>query len=126
MNARPTDLELRVLRRLWALGNVGSVRQILEGWTDTPVPGYTTVLKVLQIMEPKGLVTHRKAGRAYRYVARLRSEDLSRSRLRELVKGFFQGDGVRLVNALVDEMDLSAQEIREVRRMLDAKARAKE
>jgi BlaI family transcriptional regulator, penicillinase repressor len=125
MQRTPTELELKVLQRLWDLDGEGTVYEILDGWASRPLPRYTTVLKVLQIMEEKGFVRHTKAGRSYRYVARLKRADLSSRRLGELLQGFFKGDRLGLVNALVNELDLSEQEISQVRAMLAEKAKEK-
>jgi predicted transcriptional regulator len=119
MKGKPTALELKVLHRLWDLGNTATVNEIIADWPDKKVPGYTTVLKVLQIMEEKGYVTHRRAGRSYRYTAVLKKEEQSRGRLTELLQSFFKGDPVRLMNALIAEQDLSPKEIREMRRALE-------
>jgi BlaI family transcriptional regulator, penicillinase repressor len=122
VTGKPTELELKVLNRLWGLGGVATVREVLAHWDAAPVPRYTTVLKVFQIMEAKGFVSHHKEGRAYRYTALLRNDEHSRSRLREILHGLYRGDRLRLVNALVDELDLDPQEIRAVRKMLTAKS----
>jgi BlaI family transcriptional regulator, penicillinase repressor len=126
MQRAPTELELKVLQRLWDMDGQGTVHSILQGWVQRPVPQYTTVLKILQIMEEKGFVRHAKDGRSYRYIARLKREDLSRHRLGELLRGFYKGDRLGFVNALVDELDLSAQEISDVRAMLAEKAKEKQ
>ncbi len=121
MAAPPTALELKVLRRVWELGGAATVREVLAGWGPKPRPAYTTVLKVFQIMESKGLVSHEQAGRSYRYRARLKRDTFSRDRLREIVSGLFSADRLQLVNALVQEMRLSPAELRELRRMLSAR-----
>jgi BlaI family penicillinase repressor len=125
MKRKPTPLEARILQRLWDLGDSGTVHEVLEGWPEKPAPGYTTVLKVLQIMEPKGLVAHERRGRSYVYRALLARDEHSGGRLQELLHGLFEGDRLRFVNALVEEMELTEDEIREVRRMLSARSREK-
>lgn len=83
------------------------MRQALDGWPQPNVPGYTTVLKTLQIMEAKGLVRHERVGRAYVYRPSLRRDEHVRDRLRELLQGLMGKDRVELVSALVDEANLS-------------------
>jgi BlaI family penicillinase repressor len=126
MKGRPTPLELKVLHRLWDLGNAATVNEVISGWPERTPPGYTTVLKVLQNMEEKGFVAHERSGRAYRYAALLPREQLSRGRLQELLHSFYKGDKMRLVNALVEEVDLSPQEMREMRKLLGEKAKEKQ
>jgi BlaI family penicillinase repressor len=126
MKKRPTALEQKVLHRLWDLGNTATVNEVIDGWPGGESPGYTTVLKVLQNLEEKTLVSHERAGRAYRYTARLQRDELSRSRIQELLHGFYKGDTMKLVNALVDEVDLTADEIKELRKLLADKAKEKQ
>jgi len=123
MKPHPTALEQKVLHRLWDLGGTATVSEVIEGWPDREKPGYTTVLKVLQNMEAKGLADHERSGRAYRYRSLLAKDKVSRGRLRELLNRFYSGDALRLVNALVEEVDLSPAEAREIRRILAARAK---
>lgn len=122
MKRGASELERQVLKRLWDLGG-GTVHEVLEGWHEGPRPGYTSVLKVLQILETKGAVGHERAGRSYRYRALLERAEASRGRIRELLHGFFGGDRLGLVNSLLDEVDLSPREIADLRRKLAARAR---
>ena len=124
MKRGASELERQVLRRLWDLGGA-TVHEVLAGWHEGPTPGYTTVLKVLQILETKGRVAHEKAGRSYRYRALLERAEASKGRFRELLHGFFGGDRLSLVNSLIDEMDLSAREIADLRRKLAVRARSR-
>ena len=123
MHGKPTELELKILSRLWDLGESGTVREVLQGWPGKDTPGYTTVLKILQIMEAKGYVTHARTGRAYRYSTRLRREEHSRGRFREMLQTLFRGNRLELVSALVEEVDLTDEEIRKIRRLLTDKAK---
>jgi BlaI family penicillinase repressor len=122
---KPTGLELEILRRLWEVGNEGTVHDVLRVWGKGKVPGYTTILKMLQIMETKGLVSHSRSGRAYRYRANLERDEATSARLEELLQGFYRGDRLGLVSRLIDEMDLTAEDIKEVRRMLKSKEKVK-
>jgi predicted transcriptional regulator len=125
MKRGASELERQVLKRLWDLGG-GTVHQVLEGWSEGPRPGYTSVLKVLQILEKKGKVAHERAGRSYQYRALLERTEATKGRFRELLHGFFGGDRLGLVNSLIDEMDLSPGEIADLRRLLAARARAED
>ena len=60
------ELELKILTVLWEAERASSVQEVLDDW-DGISPGYTTVLKKLQVMEEKGLVCHEKAGKSYLY-----------------------------------------------------------
>jgi predicted transcriptional regulator len=123
MKRGASELERQILKRLWDLGG-GTVHEVLDGWSEGSRPGYTTILKVLQILETKGKVSHERAGRSYQYRALIQRAEASRGRFRELLHGFFGGDRLGLVNSLIDEMDLSPREIADLRRLLAARARA--
>lgn len=112
----PSELELKILRRLWARHGAATIHEVIEDWPDTEPPGYTTILKTLQIMRTKGLVTHTRRGRAYVYTAKIQREDHTRRRLRDLL-GMAPGR-LELFSTLIDEAALTAEEIAEVRRML--------
>lgn len=126
MKRNPTVLELKVLGRLWDLGGEGTVHQVLAAWSGRPLPAYTTVLRVLQIMEGKGYVAHTRVGRAYRYAVRLERGEHRRRRLRELLDGVFRGNRLELVSSLLEEVQLDPDEVREVMHILDRKAKGGE
>jgi predicted transcriptional regulator len=95
METVPTDRELEALKVLWRRGEA-TVREIYDEIKEGgPALAYTTVLSLLQVMEQKGLVGHRRAGRAYVHFARVQRE----ATFRELAGGFLQ----RVFDGAVDE-----------------------
>jgi predicted transcriptional regulator len=88
--AIPPPLELECLKALWNLGegNVSQVRQELSG---TRPLAYTTVMTVLDRLARKGVISRRKAGRAFLYAPQVSRETLRRVALRQLVDSFFDG-----------------------------------
>jgi BlaI family penicillinase repressor len=123
-DATPTDRELEALKVLWDRGS-GTVREIADamnaGREDL---AYTTVLSLLQVMEQKGLVTHRRDGKAYVYLPSVERQ----STFRQLAGGFLDKvfDGAvdeYLVHAL-DAKRVSDKELDQLEAML-AEARAK-
>jgi BlaI family penicillinase repressor len=121
---RPTDAELEILRVLWRIGPA-TVRQVRDVLARRRNPargrdvGYTTVLKLLQIMTDKGLVRRQDDGRRHIYHARYSEEHVQRSLLRDLAARAFGGSRSQLVlRALADERATPA-ELAEVRRLLD-------
>jgi BlaI family transcriptional regulator, penicillinase repressor len=126
MKAEPTKLELRVLRAMWQTGERATVRDVIAAWDGAEKPGYTTVLKTLQIMEVKEMVRHERHGRAYRYIPAVPREEFARTKVAELLRGLFGGDRLTFANALVDELDLSTEEIRSLKRILSAKEKEKQ
>lgn len=113
---RPTDAELAILQVLWTHGP-STVRAVHEQLDQTV--GYTTVLKLLQIMSEKGLVTRDERERAHVYAAR---EDAARTQGRligDLVDRAFAGATCRLVMQALSSRPTSRAELDEIRRFLD-------
>ena len=95
---RPTDAELDILRVLWAHGP-GTVKEVHEKLPESPHRGYTTVLKLMQIMSDKGLLTREKRGRAHVYRPLLSAEQTQRTLLSHLIDNAFDGSAGRLVRS---------------------------
>jgi predicted transcriptional regulator len=117
---QPTDRELEALKVLWDRGEA-TVREVCEALNAQGEElAYTTVLSLLQVMEQKGLATHRSEGKAYIYLAAIEREKT----LRQLATGFLDRvfDGALdeyLVHAL-GKRKISAQEIDQLEAMLAA------
>jgi predicted transcriptional regulator len=81
--------------------------------------GYTTVLKLLQIMHDKGLVARRKTGKAHVYRARLREKQAQKRLTADLLDGVFGGSARRLVMQALASGRTSPEDLAEIRRLLD-------
>ncbi|MBL8212537.1 MAG: BlaI/MecI/CopY family transcriptional regulator [Bryobacterales bacterium] len=115
---KPTAAELAILQILWQRGP-STVRDIHNDWDkDSPV-GYTTVLKLLQIMTDKGLVERDETARAHVYKATSDREQTQGHLVRDLVDRVFGGSAAQLVLRALSERKTSAREIAEIRDMLD-------
>lgn len=114
---KPTPGELEILRVLWSRGP-STVRDVYEalGARDT---GYTTALKLLQIMADKGLVARDETARAHVYSARVEEADTQRQLVRELLDRAFGGSAAKLVMQALAARRASPEEIAGIRRMLD-------
>ena len=118
-SVRPTPAELGILRILWKIGS-GTVREIQEALAEEEPTGYTTVLKFLQIMHGKGLVTRDESRRAHVYRAQLSQDQAQRDMTTQLIDRVFDGSTSKLVlAALGDEPPASSEELAEIRQMLD-------
>lgn len=111
-----TDRELDVMGVLWESGP-STVAEVREALSDELA--YTTVLTVLRVLEGKGHVTHREEGRAHRYEATVPREQAGRSALRRVVRKIFQGSPEQLLTQLVSDRNLSSDQIRKMRELLD-------
>jgi BlaI family penicillinase repressor len=116
---RPTDAELAILRVLWRRGP-STVRQVHEDMERRSLTGYTTVLKLLQIMTEKGLVERDESERAHVYVARLPEEQTLGQLVGDLLDRAFEGSSSRLVMRALESRPATREELAEIRRMLDS------
>src|SRR5687768_1076223 len=115
---RPTPAELEILRVLWHRGP-STVREVHEGLDRQRATGYTTVLKLLQIMTEKGIVTRDETERAHVYAARLPEADTQRQLVGDLLDRAFGGSALKLVLHALAARKASPAEIARIRRMLD-------
>ena len=115
---RPTDAQLAILNVLWGSGPA-TVRQVHEDLPAQLRRGYTTTLKLLQIMAEKGLVERDQSSRSHVYTAAFGEREMKDRLVGDLVEKAFGGSGARLAMRALSERPASAEELAEVRRLLD-------
>ena len=115
---RPTDAELQILRVLWQRG-ASTVREVQEALNETKPTGYTTVLKMLQIMTEKGLVRRNDSARTHVYEATVPEDQTQRQLVRDLLERAFGGSAQQLVVQALSAKKASREELAEIRRLLD-------
>jgi BlaI family transcriptional regulator, penicillinase repressor len=115
---RPTDAELSILRVLWTLGP-STVRDVHEQLNRRAPTGYTTVLKLLQIMTEKGLVVRDETERAHIYEVRHSEQKTQRQLLGDLADRAFGGSAAKLVLQALSGRKTSAEELSAIRDLLD-------
>ena len=115
-----TDRELDVMSVLWDLDSA-TVAEVRERLSDDLA--YTTVLTVLRTLEQKGYVGHTGEGRAHRYRPLVKRETAGRSALRRLVDKVFDGSPEMLLTNLVSDKNLTDEELRRLRRLLQGRLR---
>jgi predicted transcriptional regulator len=111
----PTDAELALLRVLWQRGP-STVREVHGRLDDV---GYTTVLKQLQIMLDKGLVTRDESSRAHVYSAAVQQERMQRRLVDDLLDRAFGGSAQQLVAHALSGDDVSRDELQAIRSLID-------
>lgn len=116
--SKPTDAELAILTVLWERGP-STVRQVHEALAGTRETGYTTTLKLMQIMADKGLVTRNEAARTHVYSAIAGEAQTQQQLLRDLMDRAFGGSAAALVLRALSADDTSESELREIRRLID-------
>jgi predicted transcriptional regulator len=115
---RPTDAELAILRVLWQRGP-STVKEVHAELSRRAPTVYTTTLKLLQIMTDKGLVVRDEESRAHLYRARLREEQTQSQLVGHLLDRAFDGSAGRLVLSALSSRPASAEELAEIRELLD-------
>jgi BlaI family transcriptional regulator, penicillinase repressor len=115
---RPTESELAILGVLWTKGpsTVRQVNDVLSASRDT---GYTTTLKLMQIMAEKGLVTRDERDRSHVYAAKLPQDQTQRQLVTDLVDRAFGGSAAALVLQALSAHPASSEELGEIQRLID-------
>ena len=113
-----TDRELDVMAVLWERGSA-TVTEVRERLADDLA--YTTVLSVLRTLEDKGHVEHRGEGKAHRYFPLVERRVAGRSALARLIDTVFNGSPELLLTQLVSDRDLTDDQIKNLRRLMDAR-----
>lgn len=121
---RPTDAELAILRILWERGP-STVRQVHEALAAARPSGYTTALKLLQIMTDKGLVRRDDSDRTHVYSARLSEEQTQRQLVHDLLDRAFGGSAMKLVMQALSSRKSSTEELAQIRALLDERERGR-
>jgi predicted transcriptional regulator len=115
---KPTASELEILRVLWARGP-STVREVYEALREQKSLGYTTVLKLLQIMTAKGTVRRNEEQRAHVYEACQPAEETKRQLVGDVLKRVFEGSASELMIHALEGRRTSKKELDELRRLLD-------
>jgi len=122
---RPTDAELAILRVLWEHGP-STVREVHTAMSGTRTVAYTTTLKVLQVMTAKGLTVREERGPQHIYRARHGEQQMQRRLVRDLVDRAFGGSTSQFVLQALASRKTSAEELDEIRRLLDSYGKEEE
>ncbi len=114
---RPTDAEIEILRVLWRHGPA-TVREVHEALDRSPSIGYTTVLKLLQIMTEKGLVRRDESARTHVYAARAKEDETQAKLVGDLLDRVFDGSASKLVLRALSAKPATAAELEAIRKLL--------
>jgi len=116
-NMKPTDSELEILQLLWELGP-STVRAVNERLNERRDVGYTTTLKLLQIMFEKGIVTRMEEGRTHTYTAAITETDTQTVLLQEFVDQTFRGSAMKMVMQALGNHEASSAELDEIKALI--------
>lgn len=118
MSPRPTDAELSILRVLWDRGP-STVRQVFDLLAQERDVGYTTILKLLQIMTEKQLVHRDATGKLHVYTPSQSQESTQRHLLQDLMEKAFRGSSGQLVIQALSTQAATPEEMTEIRQLLE-------
>ena len=115
---KPTDSELEILHVLWTNGP-STVRQVHETLSQSRDLGYTTALKLMQIMYEKGLLSREEEARSHTYSALVSEEDTQRNLVDRFVETAFRGSASKLVMQVLGQHKASREELDEIKALLN-------
>jgi BlaI family penicillinase repressor len=115
---KPTDSELEILHILWADGP-STVRQVHDKLSQGRDIGYTTALKLMQIMHEKGFLSREEDGRSHTYTALVSEEDTQRNLIDRFVETAFRGSASKLVMQVLGQHKASREELDEIKNLLN-------
>jgi BlaI family transcriptional regulator, penicillinase repressor len=116
--SKPTDAELEILQVLWQHGSC-TVRFVNEQLSKTKEVGYTTTLKIMQIMNEKGLVKRNDESRTHVYEAKVNEETTQKHMLDKFLDMAFRGSASKLVMQALGNHKASKEELNQIRNLLD-------
>ena len=114
-----TNKEEEVMRVFWQHGAL-LVKEIVD-YLPEPKPHVNTVSTVVRVLEGKGYVGHEKEGGSFRYHALLEKDSYRKSTLREMLRNYFDNSFKNMVSALVEEENLSSDDIKEFIEIIEKK-----
>jgi predicted transcriptional regulator len=117
---KPTESELEILQILWKNGTA-TVRDVHEELAQSKEVGYTTTLKLMQIMHEKGLVKRDESMRTHIYQAAVNKEKTQKHLLTKMIDSLFGGSSTQLVLQALGSSDqkVSAEELEEIQKLIE-------
>ena len=117
MNVKPTESELEILNILWANGP-STVRDVHEALEKSKSAGYTTTLKLMQIMYDKQLLKRDSSSKSHVYTANVSQEKTQGQLLKKMIDNVFNGSASQLVMQALGNHKTNKDEIEEIRKYL--------
>lgn len=124
MTIQPTESELEILQVLWEKGP-STVRTVHDILSRSKIAGYTTTLKLMQIMHEKGLVKRDTTSRSHVYEAAISQERTRKAMVDKLIKNLFQGSSSRLVMQALGHHQATKEELKAIKQYLNELERKK-
>ncbi|MCI5080937.1 MAG: BlaI/MecI/CopY family transcriptional regulator [Saprospiraceae bacterium] len=115
---RPTEAELEILQILWSAGP-STVREVNDKLNEEREVGYTTTLKLMQIMAEKGLAKRDTASRTHVYTAAVEESDTQQRLLQNFVDMTFKGSAMKMVMQALGNHKASQEELEEIKALIE-------
>lgn len=115
---KPTESEMEILQVLWEQGS-STVREVHDILSETKDSGYTTTLKLMQIMNEKGLLSRNDESKTHIYTAAVKKESIQKQVVSKMINGLFKGSSAKLVMHALGNHRASKEEISEIKKYLD-------
>ncbi len=112
------QLQRTVIEVVWELGEA-TVHQVRDRLSRRKKPAYTTVLTAMQKLEKAGWLRHRSQGKSYIYMPTRTRQEADASSLKRFVKKAFDGDAMLIFQHLIRQSNLTDEELRQLRKMID-------
>ncbi|MGB0522448.1 MAG: BlaI/MecI/CopY family transcriptional regulator [Flammeovirgaceae bacterium] len=117
-SSKPTDAELAILQVLWQLGSC-TVREVNDELSKEKEVGYTTTLKLMQIMTEKGLLIRDSSSRTHVYAAKVTEDETQKKLVDRLLNTAFGGSAMKLVMQALGNKKSKPEELQQIRNWLD-------
>ena len=115
---KPTESEMEILKILWEEGD-STVREVHELLSAKKSAGYTTTLKLMQIMHDKGLLYRNDEARSHVYTAAVKKESMQKQAVSKMINGMFKGSPAKLIMHALGNHRASKEEIAEIKKYLE-------
>jgi len=117
-NQKPTEKELEILQIIWEKQPT-SVKDVHDALGGEDANGYTTILKLMQIMHDKGILTRERSGKQHLYMSAESPENTRQQILDKMINTVFQGSAMNLVMSALGNKQSSREELREIKKYLE-------
>ena len=119
-----TEVELELMKVVWSLGAC-TVKDVQNSLAEVRELAYTSVATMLKILEQKGFLKSEKTERAIIYTARVEKSEYEQTSLGHLKEQIFEGDPSSMVARMLDDSDLSREELEGLRALLNRRLKEK-
>ena len=108
------------MKVVWEMGNA-TVKDVCDAMSQTKPVAYTTILTLMGILEEKGALAHRRAGRAFVYSPLLSRQQATRNQVRDVIARFFNGRPERMIEDILENETIKPAQLEVVRNLVESR-----